>query len=73
MDTGQACRICSCYGKLAACFKIITFSSDMSSIAYRTPSRPMPESFTPPYAWESVLMLGTSLMITPPASICSNA
>jgi len=47
--------------------------SVMSSIAYRKPSRPRPESFTPPYGMWSMRKLGTSPAITPPTSSSSNA
>ena len=47
--------------------------SVMSSIEYRSPSRPRPESFTPPYGIWSTRKLGTSPAITPPTSSSSNA
>ena len=45
----------------------------MSSIAYRGPSRPSPESFTPPYGMWSIRYVGTSLINRPPTSRRSNA
>ena len=45
----------------------------ISSIANRGPSRPIPESLTPPYGAMSDRKPGTSLMTMPPASIRSIA
>jgi hypothetical protein len=46
-----------------------TLGSSISIMAYFTPSRPRPLSFTPPYGIWSARKVGTSLMITPPHSI----
>lgn len=46
--------------------KTSTFGSVNSSTAKRTPSRPRPESFMPPYGKLSTRSIGVSLMSTPP-------
>src|SRR5690606_25877968 len=43
------------------------------STAYRTPSRPIPESFVPPYGMLSTRKDGASFKITPPTSSSSKA
>ena len=45
----------------------------MSSMLQRSPSRPSPESFTPPYGIGSMRQVGMSLTITPPTSSSSCA
>jgi len=45
--------------------------SVMSSIDQRSPSRPSPESFTPPYGIGSVRQVGMSLTMIPPTSSSS--
>ena len=47
--------------------------SDISSIANRMPSRPSPESLTPPYGMLSTRYEGTSPTTTPPTSSLSQA
>ena len=47
--------------------------SVISSIAYRTPSRPKPEAFTPPYGKLSMRSDGASFTITAPTSSASKA
>lgn len=46
----------------------IVRSSVISCMAYRTPSRPTPDSFTPPYGITSTRIVGTSFTITAPTS-----
>lgn len=48
-------------------------SSVISRIAYRTPSRPTPDRFAPPYGMWSTRNEFTSLTISAPTSSCSNA
>jgi hypothetical protein len=49
-------------------FMTSNLGSVISSMAYRKPSRPKPESFTPPYGMWSIRKLGTSPAISPPTS-----
>lgn len=62
-------------GFYTAIYRLITISlvSNISSIAYFTPSRPVPLCFTPPYGIWSTRKLGMSLIITPPTSSLSAA
>src|SRR5580658_8022323 len=54
-------------------FKTSKRGSVISSIAYRSPSRPSPDSFTPPYGMESIRNADISPAITPPTSSSSKA